>query len=169
MKKYTSILLQIVSITIIVTFTYWITQEYLVFNNSFLKVKILSPLFYLLPTIIGFLISLVLAIKFDSISKFIQRLSLTFVNTYLFLSIFLGTSKYCEDEKNMELAYLVFLWFIFLSTVFILIRYVLPKLSFRDILIIGVSTLIAFVDFFFFFVTLDILYYISWFKIINPT
>lgn len=168
MKKYVFTTFQILIIITIVTLTYWITQEYLVFNDSFLDMSVLSPLFYLLPIIIGFLISLLLTIKFDNTPKLIRRLSLTFVNTYLFLSIFMGTSKYCKDEKNMELIFLIFLWILFLITVFILIKYILPKLRFKDILIIGVSTLLVCIDFFFFFLSLDLLYYIGWFKVVAP-
>ncbi|QHI36970.1 hypothetical protein IMCC3317_23410 [Kordia antarctica] len=167
MKKHTLILFQILIVTIIVTITYWLTQEYIVFNSSFLEIKILSPLFYLLPVILSFLMSLWLVIKFDTIPKFILRLSITLVNIYLFLSVFMGTSKYCEDEKNMELVYLVFLWSIFLISVFMLIKYILPKLKFKDVLIIGVSTVLAFIDFYFFFITLDLLYYVGWFKLVN--
>lgn len=168
MKKIALIVFQVVSVTLIVTFTYWVTQEYIVFNSSFLEIKILSPLFYLLPVILSFLMSLLLKIRFDEIPKFIQRLGITFVNIYLFLSVFMGTSKYCEDGKNMELIHLVFLWFVFLITIFLLLKFILPKLNFKDILIIGVSTVIAFADFYFFFITLDLLYYIGWFKLINP-
>lgn len=168
MKKYTLILFQILIITVIVTLTYWITQEYLVFNSALLEIKILSPLFYLLPVIISFLMSLLLAIKLSSIPKFFQRISLTFVNTYLFLSVFMGTSKYCNNEKNMDLVYLIFLWMIFLITVFILIKHILPKLRFKDILIIGASTLLVCADFYFFFLSLDLLYDIGWFKAIVP-
>ncbi len=164
MKKYVFAIAQILVIISIVTLTYWITQKYIVFNNSFLEVTILSPLFYLFPLMISLSISLLLAHKFTSIPKLIQRLSITFVNTYLFLSVFMGTSKYCEDEKNMTLAYLIILWVLFLSTIYILIKYILPKLKLKDIIIIGVSTLLAYADFYFFFISLDLLYYIGWFQ-----
>jgi len=168
LKKYILVLLQILIITIVVTLTYWITQEYIVFNTAFLETKILSPLFYLLPVLISFLTSVLLVTKLNNISKFFQRISLTFVNIYLFLSVFMGTTKYCDYEKNMDVVYLIFLWLIFLITIFILIKYILPKLKFKDILIIGVSTLLACADFYFFFLSLDLLYYISWFKTVVP-
>lgn len=169
MSKYVSIIFQTIIIVIVVTITYWVTQEYIVFNTSFLKISFLEPLFYLFPVIIGFSMAILLTNWFNSFNKLLIRMGITFINTYLFLTVLTGTIKYCESEKNLSLTYLIILWLIFLITTVILIRNILPKLDFIDITVISISTIVVFIDFYYYLLSLNFLYYIGWFEKINTT
>jgi len=164
LKKYIFTIIRILIIFFVVTIIYWITQECIVFNDVFLKSKLLKPLYYLFPIIIGLLISLLVAFKFNYIPQLIREICIILVNTYLFLSVFLGTSEYCESEKNMELIYLIFLWGFFSVTIYVMIKYILTKLKTKDIITLGITTVLIFIDFYFSLISLNLLYYLGWFK-----
>lgn len=146
MKVYLNYIIQIFLISLVTVIISWLLSSHIVFNDIFFESKYFRFLFYLAPIITVLLLSIILIFYFKKTPKFIRYIILTFINIYLFLSVSMIIGGYCEKEKNFSLNYKIGLVCILILIGFLLIKWVLPKLKLKDIMIIGFATIIALYD-----------------------
>lgn len=146
----------ILGLTIISLTLFWVTQKYIFFNNIFLEINNLQILYFVLPSILSLILCLATILFIKKGSNFFKNFLVILAFIYLFVSVYSSTGKFCEIDKNISLTNFYIQLLIYGLIVFLVIKYIFPKLNKRDFIVISLSSLIIVADFLFFWISFSI-------------
>ena len=139
---------------------YIFTIDLFIFNQFFLQTDYLTWLFYLLPIFLSLLL-LSIALLIKNKSRLIKFILIILSNIYLFLSLFMVTGIYCENEKNLSSVHIGIVLLISALIFGLQFKNVFRTFPKWDIALVSLSTFVVLIDL---FVTLLIfnLIYSNW-------
>jgi len=145
-KLALNLFFHIFSLLLLVEATYWISGDLIIFNEDFYN-KNLYFLYYTLPAITALILTLFLYKTQTHLNNFFTNLILVLINTYGFLCILMLTSEYCDLKKNLDIFFSGVVVIILIVSAFIILKKILPVISIQNIIIVALTTIIAFYDF----------------------
>lgn len=160
-KSVFRLILQVIFIVVLVEAAYWISGDMIVFNEDAFN-KNLEFLYYTLPAITALLLTIFLYIKHKKYPPFISNFIIVLINTYSLLCILMITSGYCDFKKNLDLFYSTIVALMLIGIAYILGKKIVPEMSIKNLLIVVISTIIAFYDFLISLIGYQLLYPGSW-------
>ncbi|QEE49377.1 hypothetical protein FUA48_07225 [Flavobacterium alkalisoli] len=157
LKKIASFILDIVFVGLPVSIVFWLSLDFLVFNRHFIDKGILNILYYLLPTITGLLLSIIVAVCAKKTGKYTQMVFILLAACYQFVALWTTLCVYCDKNQNLNLNHKIFVWLSILISLVIVSVKNLRRLSLRDIAIVTTVFFVIMVDFCFFEIIADLL------------
>jgi hypothetical protein len=137
----------IITLVIVCEFIYWSTSDLILFNTKTLNHS-LEFLYYTLPAFLALALSFVMSTFHKKMSVFLHNLLFVLTNTYIFLCvlILLG-GEYCDIKKNLDAIYFSIVTLLLVTTGFILVRRIIPKMELTSIITVIIATIFSFMDF----------------------
>lgn len=157
LPKPLKFILYFIIVVFVSLFTYLILLDIVVYNYYFLETKFFKWLFYLLPILTSFLLIIItLFLKKDH--QLIQSILITLFFIYFCMSIFMAIGEYSEAIKNLNGNHILVVIFLSILNSIIFIKKILPKISLSHKILIGVSSLVVLIDFYFFHISYHLIY-----------
>ena len=150
--KYFKTALFILFLIITTEIIYLFLLDFVVFNEVFMDMNILKPLFYLLPIATAFFLMLISIFVKKRLSKIFAAITLSLCFTYCALTIFMITGEFCVAYKNFDLFYKALSIFLGLIIGILYGKFIHKSLSNEIKIALAISTIV---------VTIDLLYFSS--------
>ncbi len=147
MKIYIKYFLEFLVIVLLALIFYIFTIDLFIFNRFFLQFEYLTWLFYLLPIFLSFLL-LIIAMVIKNKFRLLKFILIVLSNIYLFLSLFMITGIYCEDDKNLNLVHIGIVLLISALIFTLQFKNVFRTIPKWDMALVGLSTLAVLIDLF---------------------
>lgn len=154
--------INIITLVVVCEFIYWSTSDLILFNTKTLNYD-LEFLYYTMPAFIALALSIVMSILYTKIPVFVRNLLFVLTNTYIFLCvlILLG-GEYCDIKKNLDAFYFSIVTFLLVTTGFILVKRIIPKMELINIITVITATIFSFIDFLFLLIGYKLFYPGNW-------
>lgn len=147
---------QVLGLTFLSLTLFWALNKHIVFNELFLRYKMLKIFYYVLTTIFSLGLSAIWIIFNKKLHYFISNLILTLIGLYLFVSLFSSYGEFCEDGKNMSFKFLTIQFLLIIGNLFLILKLIIPRLNRKTILLVISSTGLVIIDFLFLWVSFSI-------------
>lgn len=151
-REFVKIILAI----LVVEFIYWSTQDYIIYNDSFINK--LPILYYSSAPILAVLLLIILVLIRHLGETIIIYLCILLLETYFLFSISQLYGAYCVEFKNLSELYFTINLLIMISIAILFYKYIAVYLSFQSILVISIASLVLILDYYFFLVGYSFFY-----------
>ncbi len=135
----------LLSYIVLSEFILWTSHDYIVFNEYFFGTKF-QVLFYILPSILTFVLSVILVYTYDKIPNFLRNLMLLITSAYLMTGIQVVTHKACREIKNEGVLEKIIIILLISVSCYLIIKKVLPRMTRRELIITSVATVALVMD-----------------------
>ena len=161
MKQSLIISGQIILIVVLAEAFYWLTADWVRFNESTLDTP-LEFIYYLAPGLFLIFLTATTTIYFYRLPPFLANLLMVLIATYGYICMIMIQSTYCEPNKNLNLFYTIVIALILAATAFLIIKRILPKMSIKNITFTFIAYLLTFFDFLYLLIGYHIFYPGNW-------
>lgn len=145
MKDFVAIFISVLLVVLLCEFIYWTTTDWVIFNVKALDYGV-DFLYYSAGPILALGLSFTQSRFFERIPVFVNRFVLTLTNVYVLFTLLQLYADYCDENKNLSVAYTSLNIGILLAVGYLIIFKIIPKMESRGYLIVAISTLLLAVD-----------------------
>lgn len=148
MKKIGVTFLYIALLVVLCEFIYWTTMDWVIFNAKALEYG-LGIMYYSSAPLLALVLSFAQSRLINKIPVFLNYLILMLTNCYILFTLQHLYFDYCDENKNLSPLYTSLDVIILIVVGYLVIFKILPKMKWRGILVVAISTVLAFIDFLF--------------------
>lgn len=130
------------------------------FNKLLLESNLTKHLYYLAPILTGLLLIFTQRILINKTNSFIKILLSTLVNLYIIVSLIFMMSNPCETDKNLNNTHIIILGMVMSATIWLHIKN-LYKFNKKEIVLLSIATVIAFIEMYYTLYTYNLFYQID--------
>lgn len=146
---YLRFLISYIIVVVLSLLIYLLSLDLIVYNYDFLETSYFRWLFYLLPIITSFLLT-VAVVFMKKQYNILSAVLLTLAVVYFVLSFFMITGIYCESIKNLNTYHIIVTIGISLLIIFLFIKNILPTITLYNRILIILSAITVLLDLYFF-------------------